>query len=517
MNKKNTFKVNKYITLKFEEGITKIYVNDQFFNQCRSLVLNIPIRESSHFDNLDSIDEIAEVLKSSEVYEISPASEFWGHCSNLQTWVEYNYDTRLLHSNLSFPLLKRLTEVGDSLAKRKFKEEIAKRLESGYPPVIRYLDEEGYLNYLSAEELKLTILNPNIKLFKEIVKRFSGIHYDYDNPIGDLDNLLTEEDIFRAALIPEELEILKKLEEWAGFKFKLVINLNDFAYVDSVMLEFNCFIAEKGHITSLKLRTIEPKFSLPQSIIKLTKLEYLELSYLSKHKTSPELFIPVSIFKLKTLKSLHLSLPNLAKIPDSIKNLTNLENLSIIDDDGKMILPESIKDLENLKYLFLCGHLITIPESIGNLINLEDIRFYAGLIKIPHSIGKLRILKNLVLHCNSFSIPNSVKNLKSLTSLEIKGKNIDFIENITRLMNLRRVRLSKDLISDKIKLWLKSLNLKYLWGEDPIYFTIISKTCHWCKYYKSSYSRLGMCKKHNRETSSDETCLDYNTIYRFLE
>ena len=46
---------------------------------------------------------------------------------NLQTWAENGYDTRILHSTLAFPLLKRLTEVGDLIAKNKLKEEIAIR------------------------------------------------------------------------------------------------------------------------------------------------------------------------------------------------------------------------------------------------------------------------------------------------------------------------------------------------------------------------------------------------------
>lgn len=73
--------------------------------------------------------------------------------TKLQAWYEQDYDTRLLHSNLAFPLLKKLTYCGDPFAKKVFKEEIAKRLESGFLPVVLYLIKEGYLSYLNAEEL----------------------------------------------------------------------------------------------------------------------------------------------------------------------------------------------------------------------------------------------------------------------------------------------------------------------------------------------------------------------------
>lgn len=142
MPSEKEFKVNEYITLKLERGKTNIYVKDQLFNQCKFLMLNIPVSKISSFDEIESIDEAAEKLDASleaTSQNIDPETEFWGHCSNLQAWEENNYNTRLLHRNLAFPLLKRLFEVGDPNAIRVFKEEICKRLESGNPVVLQYL------------------------------------------------------------------------------------------------------------------------------------------------------------------------------------------------------------------------------------------------------------------------------------------------------------------------------------------------------------------------------------------
>ena len=105
------------------------------------------------------MDRSLETTKSDN--DISPEAEFWGHCSNLQAWYENDYDTRLLHRNLAFPLLKALTDAGDPLAKKVFKEEIAMRLESGYPTVVRYLVDQGYLQYLTNEELNVVLKNSN--------------------------------------------------------------------------------------------------------------------------------------------------------------------------------------------------------------------------------------------------------------------------------------------------------------------------------------------------------------------
>ncbi|TFG19896.1 MAG: hypothetical protein EU529_15725 [Promethearchaeota archaeon] len=74
---------------------------------------------------------------------------------NLQAWYEHDYDTRLLHHSLSFFLLHELTEAGDPLARRVFKEEIAKRYATGHPTVIKFLEEENWLlKYLSKDELE---------------------------------------------------------------------------------------------------------------------------------------------------------------------------------------------------------------------------------------------------------------------------------------------------------------------------------------------------------------------------
>jgi hypothetical protein len=148
------FKVNLHISLEMRNNITYIMIDDKPFNFCLGLYLLLPKNIIDQV-NVESISEAYEQygLKKEEI-KLNPEEEFWGHCSNIQAWVENNYDTKLIHYNLAFPLLKRLTEVGDPLAKRVFKEEIAKRYNSGFPSVVKYLEEEGFLEYLSKEELE---------------------------------------------------------------------------------------------------------------------------------------------------------------------------------------------------------------------------------------------------------------------------------------------------------------------------------------------------------------------------
>lgn len=160
----NTFKLNDFLTLKLERNETVIFVNGERFINCKYLLLNIPIEKMTRIEDLLSIDEISDKLDKSMEYEslllpetvplIPPEVEFWGHCSNLQVWYENDYNTGLLHSNISFPLLRKLCDAGDPLAKKVFSEEIARRFDSEYLPVMMSLLLEGYLFYLTPEQFE---------------------------------------------------------------------------------------------------------------------------------------------------------------------------------------------------------------------------------------------------------------------------------------------------------------------------------------------------------------------------
>ncbi len=161
------FILNKYIKLRLEDGKTNIYVNNELFRQCKYLLIHIPKENLGYIKSLNSIDEAEEILdislkeSSLSSFNITPDQEFWAHCSNLQAWAENDYDTRLLHRTIAFPLLKKLVELGDSYAEITLKEEIIKRFESGHPSVIKYLISEGYIKEYLKEELLDSFLSMN--------------------------------------------------------------------------------------------------------------------------------------------------------------------------------------------------------------------------------------------------------------------------------------------------------------------------------------------------------------------
>ncbi|MFW9952348.1 MAG: hypothetical protein ACFFKA_19690 [Candidatus Thorarchaeota archaeon] len=200
------FKINDYLELRFEANKTNIYVGGKLFRHCKYLLLDIPVNKIREYDELKSIDEAAERLDSSMEREklpkssLSPETEFWGHCSNIQAWYENNYATNLLHRNLAFPLLKALVNAGDPLAKKVFKEEIAIRFESGYLSVVLYLIKQGYLDYLNEEELNT--LFESSRFLENLPKWF----FEKDIPkklvkkievkLGDFTASFLDEDVF---------------------------------------------------------------------------------------------------------------------------------------------------------------------------------------------------------------------------------------------------------------------------------------------------------------------------------
>lgn len=321
MSTNKEFKINDYLALRLEreqkEQKTVIYVSGERFQQCKFLLLTIPKEDVGYFDKIDSIDEASAKLDRSQERNSSfklkiPAEvEFWGHCSNLQMWAEHYYDTRLLHSNLAFPLLKKLTEAGDPVANRVFREEIAKRLASGFPSVIEFLTEEGYLKYLTHEEIVLALLEL------------------------------------------KEAETLLRIEKIIGMTFEILSEYPEFRKGPSL-------IVKNRRVEMISLFDCDLKI-IPYDLKSFVKIEMLDLG---RNQLST---LPEWICKLKNLKDFTVSGNKINKFPIWITNLKNLEFLDLRDNKLN-IIPESIGKLKKLKIFYISNCPIdTIPESVLNL------------------------------------------------------------------------------------------------------------------------------------------------------
>ena len=122
--------------------------------------------------------------------------------------------------------------------------------------------------------------------------------------------------------------------------------------------------------------------------------------------------------KEKKLNKLNLSGQGIAKIPQEIFDLEELESLDI-SNNRLTNIPEDIDNLSNLTELNLSGNQLTsIPENIGNLTNLIDLNLSENqLLSLPESIDNLANLTKLDLSKNPLINPPieiSVKGIKAI-------------------------------------------------------------------------------------------------------
>ncbi|MBN2153996.1 MAG: hypothetical protein JW839_21240 [Candidatus Lokiarchaeota archaeon] len=167
------FKINGILSVRLEDDGPRMYVNGRPFDQCAYPVLN----DSSYQDDENdygasnwnphiprkaarSVD--AFLWKGHGTLDhpgyvedpcVSMKELYWGLCSTLQAWAENDYDTRLLHANLAFPLARALANAGDAVAKARFEREVISRWKSDFEPVQHFLFHGGFLNGLSPGSL----------------------------------------------------------------------------------------------------------------------------------------------------------------------------------------------------------------------------------------------------------------------------------------------------------------------------------------------------------------------------
>jgi len=412
------FQVNQYLSLKLENDKTNIYVAGKLFRQCKYLLITIPVEKISSFDELESIDEVAEKLDHSLeprrdvrqqfTYNLPPEAEFWGHCSNLQVWYENGYNTRLLHSNLGFPLLRELARVGDPQAKRIYKEEVVERYNYGTESVRQFIKNMPYIGELSVEEFL---------------------------------SMIQDEDDYK---VIEQLR-----EEYPRFERR---------EHGGMMLKINIDI-KKGRVVKLDLRGLELRH-LPEYLRNLTQLEHLNVSY-NLLKELPEWF---SYFQ--KLKVLIMTNNQFKKLPSVIGELKNLEELYARGNEIETI-PESIGNLKSLKILELYqNNLKEIPESIGSLTSLEKLVLYENNIEsLPESIGNLKKLKEILLGKNPIErLPESIGDLENLKGLFLGNNLLKYLpESIGKLKDLEVITITDNPIYKLPKLLYSLPKLKKLY------------------------------------------------------
>jgi len=138
-------------------------------------------------------------------------------------------------------------------------------------------------------------------------------------------------------------------------------------------------------------------------------------------------------------RALDLSGKSLSKVPATLWELTELEELNLSDNYLKE-LPASINKLRNLTWLILDGnHLRELPHSICELSNLILLSVQNNkLCVLPSNIKHLEKLWALDLFKNQFTtLPDGIGELKELGWLSVAGNplTLEEMRKIVKLQN----------------------------------------------------------------------------------
>ncbi|MBD3194829.1 MAG: hypothetical protein GF317_07235 [Candidatus Lokiarchaeota archaeon] len=416
-------KINKFITLKLENGRTNIYVKNQMFRQCMYLLLNIPVDNIRDYDEIDSIDEAAEYLDRSMERDfgvrnkIKPEVEFWGHCSNIQAWVENGYDTRILHRNIAFPLLKELVRVGDPQARKVFKEEVALRASSGHSSVINFLIQERYLKVLSTDEFESIFSTINLPILNESVRR--------------LNDLLNTDELIQT---PAIISIINQILRYFHIKHFPII----FQKIKNSIKEQN-----KETLVREIYQHYKERKNFPLIRFLNQNIEYFD--------EDPFDFIKYDgkIIGIAQDTEIHL-------INQKISNIENIEGL-----EGK----ES-----SIEILDLSNNLLKNLSGIENYDGLICLKLNNNIIENLTGLNANQNLEHLFLRNNRIKDLTDLKDLQKLKSIDLSGNEYltEIPDNLRTFPSLEKVKMwecnIRDVNDDKIEFLWQNQNYRYFQG-----------------------------------------------------
>lgn len=235
---------------------------------------------------------------------------------------------------------------------------------------------------------------------------------------------LTREEMWSVMPNQSEVKVLHAIERETGAEFKFFSNkMEEFVWGDMpCQLAFSI----KGNYVT-KIDFLNFSFSAltwEKIFIMLGKFITLEELYLSHNNLKK---IPESILHVKNLKVLKMNHNKLEVLPEAIGDLERLEWL-ILNNNKIKKLPESIGKLKLLEEFHLDHNkLVELPDSIGNLKSLVKLFLEHNLLEsLPDTINGMESLAKLPLSFNELSdLPEKMCEMKSLIGISLENNNIN--------------------------------------------------------------------------------------------
>ncbi|HME51756.1 MAG TPA: tetratricopeptide repeat protein [Candidatus Lokiarchaeia archaeon] len=230
--------INNHLDVAWDtkDARVQVLVDGRPVLHCAFLVADIsPVDES-----IESIDDLARVagarqLEGQGIRDIMTIEEeVFAHASNIQAWAEHDYDTRLLHSNIAFPLLKELAAAGDDKATRVLQADIETRLRDGSPETRQLILKSCWdlIDPELIERILSEITNEGVK---------SSIWYDRANDLHERGN-------FEEAMRAYRESIRYKPGHVYGARFNLGITLHDAGDLNGAIEIFREVVAEHSWV-----------------------------------------------------------------------------------------------------------------------------------------------------------------------------------------------------------------------------------------------------------------------------
>ncbi len=402
------------LTLKLIDEKTRIFIGEKEIMTCMTVALEFSEDDFPALKNIESIDDILYQYEERDLEDlIAPNEAFWVHCSNLETWVMHDYDTRLLDSHLSFVLLKELANQGIPCVKMKFKEELLERLKGRNEDVRTWLIGQFH-EYFSLEEIFSNVSETQRDAVVIIRKLVPANLYLPTHDIGINQEGLVE-------------------------KLRLIIdNPLDAKQIETLQ-------AAISKLTSLEILGIHDQTN-NQIVARLSPLPQLKI-FSATHIDLSQLFDRPNQFP--SLEQLFLLQLPKEWMPTTFKYLKRLKYLTVLDC-SEITLPDSLGELLGLYNLEIDrSGIITLPESVGMLVNLKKVIIdQCSLEFLPASFGNLKNLEWLELRdCKLKHLPKSLKGLESLINVNISGNElVEFPVELTCIRPLKELDLSKNRI-----------------------------------------------------------------------
>ncbi|MBS9783386.1 MAG: hypothetical protein KGV46_02410 [Pasteurella sp.] len=268
----------------------------------------------------------------------------------------------------------------------------------------------------------------------------------YLSRLTELEELIIQGNPFFNLISFQKLNKLKKLVTRANFMngmdWSNLTNLKEISLGSSELRVLNESIGDLKYLEILRLgyEYFENKLAyLPDTIGNLSNLQELTI------QSSELQELPETIGDLRALKKLYLKCSKLKKIPNSISKLQNLEEVHIEIESNT--LPEGVFYISGVNKLKIVAHNVEkLSNDIEKLTMLKKLEIESRELRVlPKSFGNLHCLSELLIKSPLYELPSSFGYLKSLKELTLYANIRELPDNFNELESLEKLYLHTDI------------------------------------------------------------------------